>query len=164
MTVAATAVAMVVAATTATVGGGGGAAVAAMAAAGGRLAQSTVKSGNRKNERRGGGGDSYGIGNKQQSNKSGSEKNCGFCNGGGDGDGVDNGDHDDSGIDNGDGDNGGVIIVNGFVKNIYNNQYYPTMGEEERLSSHATAAADNDKDDIARGGSRPWEEEEDHCF
>jgi hypothetical protein len=24
-----------------------------------------------------------------------------------------------------------VIIVNGLVKNIHNNQYYPTMGEEE---------------------------------
>jgi hypothetical protein len=137
-----------------------------MAADGGWRAQSTVKSGNRKNEcRAGGGGDSNGVGNKQQSNKSGSEKNGGFCNGGGDGDGVDNGDHDDSGINDGDGDNGGVIIVNGLVKKLYNNQYYPTMGEEERLSSHATATADNDvKDDNARGGSPPWEEEEDHCF
>jgi hypothetical protein len=24
-----------------------------------------------------------------------------------------------------------VIIVNGLVKKFYNNQYYPTMGEEE---------------------------------
>ena len=39
-----------------------------------------------------------------------------FCNGGGNGDGVDNGDHDDSGIDDGDSDNGSVIIVNGLVK------------------------------------------------
>ncbi len=43
------------------------------------------------------------------------EKNGGFCNGGGDRDGVDNGNHDDSGIDDGDSDNGGVIIVNGLV-------------------------------------------------
>ncbi len=77
---------------------------------------------------------------------------------------VDNGDHDDSGIDYGDGDNVDLIIVNGLVKNIYNNQYYPTMGEEERLSSHATTAAAADKDDNARGGSPPWEEEEDHRF
>jgi hypothetical protein len=40
--------------------------------------------------------DSDGVGIKQQSNKNGCEKNGGFCNGGGDGDGVDNGDHDDS--------------------------------------------------------------------
>jgi hypothetical protein len=139
--------------------------VAATAAAGGRRAQSTVKSGDRKNERRGGGdGDSDGVGNKQQSNKNGSEKNGGFCNGGGDGDGVDNGDHDDSSIDDGDGNNGSMIIVNRLVKNIYNNQNYPTMGEEERLLSYATAAADNDKDDNARGGSPPWEGEEDHRF
>ncbi len=58
-------------------------------------------------------------------------KTVAFCNGGGNGDGVDNGDHDDSAIDDGDGNNGGVIIVNGLVKNIHNNQYYPTMGEEE---------------------------------
>jgi hypothetical protein len=105
-----------------------------------------------------------GQGAGQQSNKIGSKKNSSFCNGGGDRDEVDNGDHDDSGIDDGDGDNGGMIIVNGLVKNIYNNQYYPTMGEEERLSSHATAAANDDKDGNARGGSPPWEEEEDHRF
>jgi hypothetical protein len=43
-------------------------------------------------------------------------KTVAFCNGGGNGDGVDNGDHDDNGIDDGDSDNGGVIIVNGLVK------------------------------------------------
>ena len=36
------------------------------------------------------------------------------------------------------------------------------MGEKERLSSHATAAANDNKDDNARGGSLPWEDEEEH--
>ncbi len=149
------------------VDGGGGAAVVATAAVGGHRAQSTVKSGSRKNERRGGsGGDRDGVWNIQQSNKSGSERNGGFCNGGsgGDRDRVDNGDHDDSGMDDGDGDDDGVILVDGLVKKIHYNQSYPTVGEEERLSSHATAATNEDKDDNARGGSPLWEEEEDHCF
>jgi len=101
------------------VDGGGGAAVVATAAVGGHRAQSTVKSGSRKNERRGGsGGDRDGVWNIQQSNKSGSERNGGFCNGGsgGDRDRVDNGDHDDSGMDDGDGDDDGVILVDGLVK------------------------------------------------
>ena len=91
----------------------------ATAAVGGHRAQSTVKSGSRKNERLGGsGGDRDGVWNIQQSNKSGSERNGGFCNGGGGGDRdrVDNGDHDDSGMDDGDGDDDGVILVDGLVK------------------------------------------------
>jgi len=75
VTATATAVAMVAAETTAMVNGGGGVAVVATAVAGGHRAQSTVKSGSRKKGCRGGGrGDSNGVGNKQQSNKSGSQE------------------------------------------------------------------------------------------